>query len=137
MNISIKPNDYVRPTEVRDEVVKKVCNHIVSYLDRLEVDMEISLQGAHPALFFGEKDEDMTHYKNMAKTVLSTEENYMNVYYYTRVRGCEMRKVFKLLQEAGYYIYSLNEMGWSYAISKYPYRNMYKAERVEFKSFID
>lgn len=127
----IKRNDYVQPSECRREVVMGVCEVILRSINEYDHDSLILIRGEHPELYYGVLKDKCDH---LSKTYISTVKDRKHLYDYTRIRTCEMRKVFHLLQEAGYYIF---EKGWEYQISKLPYLGEEKAKHVEFKFFID
>lgn len=46
--IKITPNDYVQPTEVREDVVQKICDVLLSYLD---TNRTLTIRAKHPTLY--------------------------------------------------------------------------------------
>ena len=130
---NITPNAFEYSKESRMEVVKKVCEVILDYVNAEDSDYDkmIHIRGEHPALYLAEVKRENSGY---IKKTITTVTDKKDAYNYTRIRTCEMRKVFGLLQDAGYYIFEGN---WEYQISKRPYLGDKKAQRTEFKFFID
>ena len=137
MEFNIKRNDYVRPRDVRRDVVQKICDCILSRVndDSEEDDYEIRIEGRHPAIIISEKINDPSIsdlFVRDSRHSLKTNGRSN----YTTVRTCEMKMVFKVLQDAGYYI-RFYEGSFTYFVSKRPYFGRIKAERIEFDFFID
>ena len=132
--INIKPNDFVRPTEIRMEIVQKICDHILNYIgDGNEFrDWSIRLKEEHPALYFGELK---TPNELLRPTSLVNRYEESGNYNYTRIRSVEMKKVFTELQDAGYHIFYDGYR--TYTVSRRPYLDNVLAKRIEFKIFID
>ena len=134
MAIIIKRNDYKQPREVRIEIVKKVCDCIVDMLDKDMDDYQLIIYGEHPELYFGEIRDNYPN-SNMKKRVLLNKKANEHCYVLTRIRSCEMRVVFKVMQDYGYYIHKRATNDFKF--SKLPYLFDKKAERITFDFFID
>lgn len=128
--INIKRNDYVIPTEVRDEVVQGICeaflggncwstyHPIGTSAYRRETSHIIKRKGADA--YYGFNDE-----------IFSGDEG-------VRFNGAEMRKAFEVLIEAGYHMFRRYDYGvWkAYVCCKRPYCEG-GVEVKEFTDFID
>ena len=131
--IRIKPNDYVQPTDVREDVVQKICDVLLTYLD---VNRALTIRTKHPVLY-------LAKYEGKHETVekLALTSGTMNqAYAYTQVRSCEMDKAFEAFQDAGYHIYLERDKKTKtsvYRFSKKPVLDGDKAKNLEFDMFID
>lgn len=130
--IIITPNRFKPSSEIRRDVVEKICETVLHYINELDDDYVFLIKNRHPSLYLGVLKDNRSNYEPLIIT-LKNDYNY-RVYEYIRIRTCEMKKVFELLQDAGYYIYDNN---WEYQISKRPYLGEKKATHVEFGFFID
>lgn len=127
IKINIPQNDYVQPTEVREEIVQLVCDAIVNMANEVasldiqtEKRMGICINTKNHWLYGVPDDGSYTHSRG--------------------VRTCEMEAAFKIVQNAGYYIYPTRcvcPSEYSFTFSKKPYLNGWKAQRVTFDLFID
>ena len=133
MNIEIKRNTFVAPGLSRAEIVQGICDRITQCIGR-GFDFVINLETNHPALYLGVRNERYPETERIKYVVGSDSDT--RYYDYTRIRSCEMRIAFRLLQEAGYYAYKLDD-GWKYFISDRPYLGLRKSERIDFTAFID
>ena len=135
MNIKIIANDYVQPTEVRENVVQTLCNVILE--DYLDKNMSIAIYPKHAELYIG------TFNGNRCDTTspfLITRSTLNKNYTYTRIHSCEMEEVFKVIQDAGYHIYLERDKkirDSHYRFSKKPVLDGIKSKVLEFDVFID
>ena len=135
MNIKIIANDYVQPTEVRENVVQTLCNVILE--DYLDKNMSIAIYPKHAELYIG------TFKGNRCDTTtpfLITRSTLNKNYDYTRIHSCEMEEVFKVIQDAGYHIYLERDKkvrDSHYRFSKKPVLDGIKSKILEFDVFID
>ena len=132
IKINIPQNDYVQPTDVREEVVQMICNSLLHhYLDSDDYrDIEFAWKKPQAQiLVHGYKTPYLTGGAERKKIY---DENII-------VRTCEMKAAFDALQDAGYYIYGFQNWtgNTSYHISSKPFYAGRKAERVTFNLFID
>ena len=134
MKIKIKENDYVQPTEVRENVVQTMCNIILSdYLDKYR---SIEIHVKHAELYIG----TYTGGRETSCPFMITRSTLNQSYSYIRVHSSEMEEVFKTLQDAGYYIYLERDKKTkdsSYKFSKKPVLDGVTAKNLEFDVFID
>ena len=128
MNIQIKRNTFVAPDYSRKNIVQKICDKVVQSIEA-NYDFHIELKSSYPRLFLGTEKRDPTK-------VVITGDGYHSRYDLIQIRSCDMRLVFRLMQDAGYYVYKWSD-GWQYCISNRPYHGLQKAERVDFTAFID
>lgn len=135
MNIKIIANDYVQPTEVRENVVQTLCNVILE--DYLDKNTSIAIYPKHAELYIG------TFKGNSCDTTspfLITRSTLNTRYDYTRIHSCEMEEVFKVIQDAGYHIYLERDKKTydsHYRFSKKPVFEGIKSKILEFDVFID
>lgn len=124
-NYRIKRNDYVIENELRRDVVQMILDSIEKFFEK-HVDLNILLKDIHYVLYL--------HISYVGTSDMFTcygcGENYIHI------RTSEMRVVFRVLQDAGYYIYSEYN---KYTISKSPYSHGQRinVERTEFKHFLE
>lgn len=130
IRINIPKNDYVQPTEVRENVVQAICDAFLA---------QCVWSTFHPFSqgCYRRADKYVLRYKRDSRFygfVNSPFEGEDGITF----NGAEMKAAFKALQEAGYYMFRIYEYGsWmGYKCSKKPF--MEKGERVtEFNNFID
>jgi hypothetical protein len=135
MNIKIIENDYVQPTEVRENVVQTLCNVILNdYIDKCAAAITVYVKNA--VLYIGT-------YIGGGKTVapfLITRSTINSNYSYIRIHSCEMEEVFKVIQDAGYHIFLDRDKKTKdshYRFSKKPVLDGVTAKNLEFDVFID
>jgi len=135
MNIKIIANDYVQPTEVRENVVQTLCNVILE--DYVDKNTSIAIYPKHAELYIG------TFKGNSCDTTapfLITCSTLNTHYDYTRIHSCEMEEAFKVIQDAGYHIYLERDKmvrDSHYRFSKKPVFEGIKSKILEFDVFID
>lgn len=135
MNIKIIANDYVQPTEVRENIVQTLCNVILE--DYLDKNTSIAIYPKHAELYIG------TFNGNRCDTTtpfLITRSTLNTHYDYTRIHSCEMEEAFKVIQDAGYHIYLERDKkarDSHYRFSKKPVLDGVKSKILEFDVFID
>ena len=131
MEITIKLNDYAKPTECRQEVVQAICDafldgnawsEFIPYSEgayRPETLMVIARNGS---------------YYGFANKPFDGETGI-------KVRGCEMQQAFQCLIKGGYHILMYYKFGsWkTYRVSKKPYHDIHRdaIEVFEFNDNID
>ena len=132
IKINIPQNNYVRPTEVREDVVQMICDSLLHYqLDHESAhDVEFSHEDPMLALrIYGYKRPVLEG--GHRRTLLHPEVDIV-------VRSCEMKAAFTALQDAGYYIYPYRHNGhYSFHLCSRPVYCERMLERVEFNLFID
>ena len=126
--IQIERNDYVQPTEVREEIVQGIC--------------EAFLAGNAWSVFH---PRTTSLYRRRTFLILKHKgaDKYYGFHYepfgsddeLERFNGAEMKEAFKVLQEAGYYIFWIGSIQ-GYRVSKKPV-NEDGIRVTEFKDFID
>ena len=134
MNIKIKENDYVQPTEVRENMVQTMCNIILSdYLDKY----------ASIVIYPKSAELYIATYVAGGETnapFLITRSTINKNYSYIRLHSCEVNEVFKVLQDAGYHIFLERDKKTReshYRFSKKPVLDGVAAKILEFDVFID
>ena len=131
--IRIKPNDYVQPTDVREDVVQKICDVLLTYLD---VNRALTVRAKHPTLYSAKYEGKHETVEKLALTSGTMNQAYV----YTQVHSCEMDKAFEAFQDAGYHIYLERDKKTKtsvYRFSKKPVLDGNKAKNLEFDMFID
>ena len=130
MNIRIERNTFVEPTQSRANVVQGICDSIMIDIKSQNY-CEIELCGKIPSLYYGRyigNGAMKAHTLRAGRDVSGFE--------YTKIRTCEMRLAFRLLQEAGYYIYEIAER-WRYFVTTRPFFCGMKAKYTDFNNHID
>ena len=134
---TIPQNDYVPPKadEVRPDVVIGVLEYLIRRISK-------SSEGETTFSIMGEKI-----YNSLYATIDKETNKVVKFNYYPyegeeyeniRVSGHEMKRVFQVLQDNGYYIYSPQYLGTvEIVISKRPCRGNMKAKYQHFNYFID
>lgn len=130
MTINIPKNDYVTPTECRQEVVQAICDAFLS-------------DAAAWSTFY---PYSASRYRLSTLLVVSKDGKFYgfrsettdDVFY--RIRGCEMKAAFECLGQAGYHIfryYPLRDSQYpAYCVRKEPF--MRNAQEVfSFEDRID
>ena len=119
MNISVVRNSFVEPTQSRQQFVQNFCDYIVKELNK-RVCVDICVQGQFPKLFFSENSNEVDLYGVADK----------------KIRSCEVRLAFRMLQNAGYHIF-YKEEDKKYYITKREYMGNRKAVYTDFLHHID
>lgn len=126
IKVNIPKNDYVQPTEVRQEVVQALCEAFLT---------TTCWKVFHP--FCGSNNGCRP-----ANMYISLQSPSFSNRHYTkgcvRIRGCEVNAAFKALRKAGYHMYQVYEYGsWKgYICDEKPFHNGGR-EVVAFYDFID
>jgi len=136
ITINIPKNDYVQPTEVRQEVVQVICDYMLDN-DGCGRVFHPKPDGCYrsPNIWLRRK-EGTKRWNGLCRYDSAHEEGYEN----TRIHGSEMQAAFKALQDAGYYMFRIYEYRtWlGYRCSKKPFLDLDSGTRVtEFTDFID
>ena len=135
--ITIKPNTYQQPIEVREFVVQGI--------------IDAFLNGKAFSMFHPYPDgncRDETHYlrkhKNadkyygFSRTPTTSMKQFDD---FVQIHGCEMKEAFRILIENGYNIFKVYAYGsWmGYIVDEKPYITYYKGacKVTEFNDFID
>ena len=129
MNIRIKRNDYVQPTEVREKVVQDICDVMLEYTDKL---LTLTVFAKDNALYLRTTED------GLCKTITHATSN--SNYCCVRIHGTEMEAAFKAFQDAGYFIYPEKDKktrNTTYRFSKKPVLWGILSKTVEFDMFID
>ncbi len=136
IKVNIPTNDYVQPSEVRQEVVQTICDAVLSYY--MEDERRFIIKHEKPTLFIGVLKPENEN-KGCCKYWICSECQ-SNTYDFTRIRGCEMRAAFKALVSGGYYIYGYYNSTRNesyYVFSKKPVFNHSDCHINGFNDFID
>ena len=124
LSINIPKNDYIQPTEIRQDVVQGIVDVLLEYIkygNALRV-----------------KDDNDGLYLQKDKKRLSCDHKLPNI---IRVNGAEVDAAFKALDGAGYFLYgeyNITRREHSYYWSVKPRHNNYEPnDNVSFSVFID
>ena len=131
--IQIKKNEYKQPTEVREYMVQGIIDAFLYASEHFKIFRPYKNNDADATLWL-RKDSDK--YKPYFFRYISQEPKK----YLGKIRGCEMKEAFRIIQEAGYYIFKISIRGQlGYIVSEKPFVQEYEfATRVtEFNDFID
>ena len=123
IKVNIPANDYVQPTEVRQEIVQGICDVLIEFIKNPEC-WGFWVKQAEP-LFLCKRDIAIGEYPGREMK---------------RIRGVEMKAAFELMQNAGYYVYhsfSENKNSHFYRFQRKPYCEYGKLNRIDFDLFID
>ena len=128
--VQIKRNDYVEPTQVRESVVQDICGAFLS---------KCCWNVFHPVSDGYHRRRTVFVRKSLGSKAYGFDDS-PGTYDIPdiRIRTCEMKEAFRLLQEAGYYMFRIFEYGtWlGYKCYEKPY--MEDGVRVTtFDHFID
>ena len=100
--IKIKKNDYVQPTEIRENLVKMMCDYIIKEAERCHgYGWRIYL--SEPRQVWVTTDEQVTEIHGF-----DNSQNKTCRYPQIRVNGVELRKVFELLQVNGWHLHNFS-----------------------------
>lgn len=131
ITVNIPKNDYVQPTEVRQEVVQAICE---AFLNGKEFCTNKAGTGSTVYRNSNGKMTFIWDYATQQK-LRERKERENDITYYIP-HGCEVNYAFWCLYKAGYFIFK-HEYGTNcYNLSKKPYYNGYKMVK-EFTDFID
>jgi hypothetical protein len=125
IKVNIPANDYVQPTEVRQEIVQSICNAIIKNIDKPK-DSKIYVRQAQ-SLFI---DPEKGH-------IMRGNNIYVGE---LRIRSVEMKAAFEAIQDAGYFIFHSvypPDNTHSYTFQKKPYNEYGRINRIDFDLFID
>lgn len=98
IKINIPKNDYKEPTEVRQDVVQSICDHIIWWLFDQHHDC-YDLFVDDSSRFSSDVGLYMKHLSN-GHLIINKDKMTDSI----RIRGCEMQAVFDVMWDAGYYI---------------------------------
>jgi hypothetical protein len=140
IKVNIPKNDYVQPTEVRQEIVQMICDFIIKRMEDKHFHEEDSYDviiGHHE--WFYQLYLGINRKSNTPFSFSSSDKHCVGDVTYIRIRTAEMQAVFTAIQDAGYYIFGRSNITGreTYIFTKKPYYDNRKAERMEFSLFID
>ena len=99
IKINIPKNDYKEPTDVRQDVVQCICDHIVDVIKQGIIKrLEVVVVNDLLTKVYIEKRE------GKVKRIFSTYNGHIETEDLIRIRGCEMQAVFDAMLDAGYII---------------------------------
>lgn len=132
IRVNIPQNDYVQPTEVREEIVQKICDVFLDrrgggYYNVFHPFCDGCYRAAHRGLL---------SFKGSNKPFeFGTPDSS---YDYIRIHGCEMKAAFEVLIKAGYHMFRIYDYdSWmGYICDQKPFRQGATEVR-SFDDFID
>lgn len=135
ITINIPKNDYVQPTEVREDVVQMICDYIIDGIKK-----GIWVEDTY-TLHLYRKNETYQLYANMSNgKMMGFDSQKRSALEQIRIRTSEMEAVFDVLQKAGYYIFGsmlLDNGRYDYVFTKKPTIGTRDAKKATFGVFID
>lgn len=141
IKVNIPKNDYVQPKEVRAKVVQDMCNHIIYWMNNsLEKGFwvlriwDYSDRSAEVHIFYD--SSAMTKTSGIVTSKIDEERYPFSV----KVRTCEMKAVFKVIQKAGYHIFGshcITDNVHTYVFTTKPVLDGRVAKKIDFNLFID
>lgn len=129
ITVNIPKNGYQQPTEVRQEVVQRVCEAILASHMDCEPHNDLCVRDNFPKVI-------VTNYKHGKNRLYNLHDDDPDKV----VRTCEMKAAFLALQEAGYYVYAsynITHGEYEYHWSVKPYYENRKGEHFVWNQFID
>lgn len=131
ITVDIPKNDYVQPTEVRQEVVQYICEAFLSTCvwRIFHPESQNAYRGRTLYVMVSKRSKEAHGFGGCKAS--DHDENI-------RFNGCEMKAAFKALREAGYHMFRIYEYGsWKgYICDKKPF--IQDGEEVTiFNDFID
>ena len=142
ISVNIPKNDYVQPTEVREKVVQDICNHIIHWMKHSceEGFYQLRIKDFYyknAMLYLIYSSSEKTETSGFQDNGKIDEARYP---FHVKVRTCEMKAVFNVMQKAGYHIFgshNITDNVHTYVFTKKPFLNGRKAEKIDFSMFID
>ena len=135
ITINIPKNDYVQPTEVREDVVQMICDYIIDGIKK-----GIWVEDTY-TLHLYRKNETYQLYASMSNgKMMGFDSQKRSALEQIRIRTSEMEAVFEVLQKAGYYIFGsmlLDNGRYDYVFTKKPTIGTRYAKKATFGVFID
>ena len=124
--VQIEKNDYVHPTEVREEIVQGICDaFLAGTAFSIMNPRTVSLYRRRTLLIIRHKGGK---YYGFSDIPLDDECERFN--------GAEMKEAFRVLREAGYHIFWVEGVFGGYKVGKRPVMDGCH-EVTEFSHFID
>ena len=142
IQVNIPKNDYVQPTEVREKVVQDICNHIIYWMKNgcEEGCYQLGIRDFYyrnAMLYLIYRSSEKTETSGFQCNEKIDKARYP---FHVKVRTCEMKAVFKVMQKAGYHIFGSHNITsnvHTYVFTTKPRLNGWKAEKIDFGMFID
>ena len=141
ITINIPQNDYVQPTEVRHEIVQRICDFMLPNSNGIAPVFHPFHDGygRNPTLWCSKEISRVS-----GKEILCGPKSHSEAEKYDkdrnpiRIHGVEVNAAFKALRDAGYHIFRVYEYRtWmGYECSKKPFMER-GTEVTEFTDFID
>lgn len=142
ISVNIPTNNYVQPTEVRQHIVQDICDHIIFWMNN-SIDKRFYTLRIHDFITRAAELYIIYDCQAMEKATGFHAEGKIDDRRYPfneKIRTCEMKAVFKVMQKAGYHIFAshnITDNVHTYVFTKVPVLNGYKAKKIDFTMFID
>lgn len=139
IKVNIPANDYVQPSEIREDVVQMICTYIVEKMN----DNYLCGEGIFNLYIdhnYWEYKLYLETYKGKPYLLRCKQGSNEKFFEQIRIRGCEMDAVFDALLNAGYFIFETRKSDGKvvYTFSKKSYYSDRTAARATvFGLFID
>lgn len=142
IKVNIPKNDYVQPKEVRAKVVQDICDHIIYWMnngcDKGFYSLRIKDYHEKSAtLYLVYKDSEHNTTSGFCGTSSPDNDSPEK---YVKVRTCEMKAVFEVMQKAGYHIFAshnITDNVHTYVFTTKPVLDGREAKEIDFRLFID
>ena len=128
--VQIKRNEYVEPTQIRESVVQDICDAFLSKCCWNVFHPVSDGNYRRPTLHVLKSLDNKAYGFDCSRSTGEVSD--------IRIRTCEMKEAFKLLQEAGYYMFKVFEYGTWFGYRCYNKPYLEDGKRVTtFDHFID
>ena len=140
ITINIPKNDYVQPTEIRQEIVQKFCEHLIYWMDRGATKNGYTISFSDNTR---KKAEIFLHIRRDGSiSGISSYDDGLTEKcggQVVKMRTVEMKAVFEAMQKAGYFIFGVRctDGTVSYNFNRRDYYDGRKAFEMNFTEFID
>ena len=136
--ITIKPNTYQQPIEVREFVVQGIIDAFLAHVGDSTFHPYNGSNYCRSATHYLRKHKNADKYYGFSSTPTTSMKQFDD---FVQIHGCEMKEAFRILIENGYYIFKIYEYNsWmGYIVNEKPYETFYKGacKVTEFNDFID
>ncbi len=127
LNIKVKKNDFVKPTELREPVVQAIVDYVMKYLIHEHEECYKSI---------AVKNNEVVYLDDGCLKKIPRGKLAQGI----RVHSVEMDAAFDVLKEAGYYFYASYNVSYgihSYMFSEYPMNGRTETPNAHFALCID
>lgn len=134
LNIKIKQNDFVKPTEIRESVVQGIVDYFMTY--------KINEGAALFSRTFHVGNNDIIFVNQGMLRAIPREKVFSqrDTNWGMRVHSVEMEAAFEVIKSAGYHFYAsynITQREHSFIFSKYPINGEYETPEAHFGLCVD